>query len=308
MTKISIIIPNYNGASWLSDCLKSIVASAQNCPKLLIETILVDNNSSDNSREIFHKIGQKHPLLHPHFLKLDQNFGFAAAVNQGIEISKHPLLFVLNNDIRLSSNWFNHLVDSMNKYPDFSVYYALVLNKKGTKIESSGLKYFMSGKCLNLNNNQNNTYKKRLTGFGPIWGAPASAVIYKKSALKQVGLFDPRFFAYIEDVDLAYRLAKSNHKTLYIPTSYSYHLGGATSSKMGNLRAKMTYRNWHYLILKNYSPNDIIQNLPGIFLERLRNLKYFFQSTPKLSFPFEFIRVHFQICRFFFTNLLKSTL
>jgi GT2 family glycosyltransferase len=308
MTKISIIIPNYNGASWLTDCLKSIVYSAQNCPSLLLETILVDNNSVDNSREIFFKISNKYPLLNPTFLRLESNFGFAGAVNQGIKLSKHPLIFVLNNDIKLSLDWFSKMIDSINKYHDYSIYYALVLNKNGSKIESTGFKYFMSGKCLNLNNHQNYIYKKRSSGFSRIWGAPASAIIYKKSAFKKVGLFDQRFFAYIEDVDLAYRLAKHNLKTLYIPSTYSNHLGGATSSKMGNLRAKMTYRNWHYLILKNYTVKEIFKYLPSIILERLKNLKYFFQSTPKLSFPFEYFHVNFQICRFFFTNLLKSSL
>lgn len=306
MTKISIIIPNYNGGAYLNDCLKSVVSSAQNSSNLLLETILVDNNSTDYSQKIFEKITKKYSFLHPVFLKLNRNLGFAGAVNKGIDMSTHPLLFILNNDIKLSSDWFSKIIESINNYPDYSVYYALVLNKNGTKIESTGFEYLMSGKCINLNNTKPYIYKKRNSGFTQIWGAPASAIIYKRSALKHVGNFDHRFFAYIEDVDLAYRLNKANYKTLFIPSTYSYHLGGATSSKMGNLRAKMTYRNWHYLILKNYSLSQIIKYLPGIFMERLKNLKYFFQSSSKISFPFEFISVQFQICRFLFTSLLKS--
>lgn len=306
MTKISIIIPNYNGAEYLKDCLKSIVNSAQNCPNLLLETIIIDNNSHDNSQLLCEKIGKKYPILHLYFIKLPQNYGFAKAVNRGIQISKYPLLFVLNNDIKLASDWFSKVTDSIKAYPDFSTYYALVLNKNGTKIESMGFSYFMSGKCLNIKNSQAYIYKKRSSGFSEIWGAPASAIIYKKSVLNKIGLFDESFYAYIEDTDLAYRLAKNKYKTLYIPTTLSYHLGGATSSKMGNLRAKMSYRNWYYLIIKNYTFKEKIKYLPSITIERLKTLKYLYQSTPKILFPFELIMVQFQICRYFFTNLLKS--
>jgi len=313
--KISIVIPNFNGAALLSDCFNSIIESAKICPNLSLEIILVDNASTDNSFDIFNKFKKdesKNLKLKIIFLK--ENNGFAGAVNQGIKKSTYPYIFVLNNDIKLEKNWFKTMTQTIKNNPDYSVFYGLVLNKTGELIESEGLKYYLCGRCENINNGQpykNNRPVKgdvrRTEGFSAIWGAPASAIIYTKKALTQVGNFDSRFFAYIEDVDLAYRLDKFKYKTLYIPRSLSYHLGGATSSKMGNLRQKMSYRNWHYLIIKNYSLQKLILNFPSLFIERLKNLKYFYQHTPKASFPFEFFQVHFQICRFFFTNLLEST-
>jgi len=303
--KISIIIPNFNGHALLTDCFSSIATAARYYPQICLECLLIDNNSTDSSQQIFENICKKYPILSGKFIQQPKNLGFAGAVNIGIKKSKYPHLFILNNDIKLQKDWFKIISKNIESHPKFSVFYGLVLNKDGQRIESEGFEYSMSGLCQNISNTK--SFKKSSRKTTQIWGAPASAIIYRKSALKKVGLFDHRFFAYIEDVDLAYRLAKNNIKTLYVPQAVSYHLGGATSSKMGNLRAKMTYRNWHYLIIKNYSISDIIFNLPSITIQRLKNLKYFYQSTPKPRFIIEYLQTNLQICQFALKNLVKST-
>jgi GT2 family glycosyltransferase len=133
----------------------------------------------------------------------------------------------------------------------------------------------MSGKTININNGipylTSDICKLRSV---PIWGAPASLIIYKKEIYNKLKGFDASFFAYIEDVDLAYRLAKNNYKTLYIPSAISYHLGGGTSSKMGYLREWLSFRNWIKLINKNYTLSQKIIYFIPIIGQRLRNLKY----------------------------------
>lgn len=152
----------------------------------------------------------------------------------------------------------------------------------------------MSGRCENINNGQ--LYQSSLRGVKrpalptgrrgnlkptgvPIWGSSAAVVVYQKSAVTKVGLFDESFFAYIEDVDLAYRLQKSGFKSLLIPKAISYHLGGRTSNSMGTLRQYYTLRNWVKLIIKNYTKRELVTNLPSISIERLRNLSYLIRSS-----------------------------
>jgi len=74
-----------------------------------------------------------------------------------------------------------------------------------------------------------------------------------RSAPKKIGFFDEDFFAYEEDVDLALRLDKFGYKTLLVPQAISYHLGGGTSSKMGNLRQINDFSNLIFIIIKNFS-------------------------------------------------------
>ncbi|MDD2482654.1 MAG: glycosyltransferase family 2 protein [Candidatus Shapirobacteria bacterium] len=272
----SVIIPNYNGAKFLPDCLNSLLNAINNCPEPQFELILVDNNSKDNSIEIFEKIIPK--SFNYRILLNSKNRGFAGAINQGIEKAKHKYVVLLNNDLTIEKNWFQLISKTIkaNKNPKVATFFGTVLNKDGSKFESQGLDFFYSGKCQNISNGEKfdapSFLQGRGSGGGFVWGASAALVVYKKEILEKIGLFDADFFAYEEDVDLALRLHNLNYQTLYIPKALSYHLGGGTSNKMGVFRYKMDAKNWIYIIIKNFSAKEIANNLLKIIEERLRNL------------------------------------
>jgi GT2 family glycosyltransferase len=298
----SIIIPNYNGAKFLPDCLNSLYQSIKNCPQSQFEIIFVDNNSIDNSIEIFEKIIPKD--LNYRILLNRQNLGFAPAVNQGIEKAKHDFVILLNNDLTLKTDWFQLVFDQIkiNKDPKIATFCGTVLNKDGTKFESQGLDFSYSGKCQNISNERKFTPSLLPKNPTLIWGSSAALVVYKKEIIQKIGLFDQDFFAYEEDVDLALRLHNLNFKTLYIPNAISYHLGGATSNQMGVLRNKMDAKNWIYIIIKNFSKKEITQNFSKIIEERLRNLSgltkktiHFYKIKSIYYLPYILISVYGQV-------------
>ena len=268
---ISIVIPNFNGAKFIATCLESLEAAFRECPNTKFEIIIVDNGSTDDSLNLI----QKYRVI-----KNKTNLGFAAAVNQGINKAKYEHVCVINNDLTVDKKWFSLITKTIIYYPNAATFCGTVLNYDGSKIESQGFFYYMSGKCENINNGQRYlAIKNSKLKTYPVWGSSAAIVIYKKSIIQHIGLFDESFFAYIEDVDLSFRLAKNHHVCLLTPKAISYHLGGKTSSSMGNLRAKYTLINWTKLILKNYTITEIIMNFPGILVERLRNLSYYLRSS-----------------------------
>ena len=270
----SIIIPNYNGAHFLTDCLNSLKKAIDNCSGSEFEIILVDNGSHDNSLEIFENIIPKN--FSYRILLNSKNNGFAKAVNQGIEKAKYEWVVLLNNDLTMESNWFQLISKNIkkNKDPKITTFFGTVLTKDGTKFESQGLDFFYSGKCQNISNGENFTpsLSKEGTEGGLVWGSSAAFVVYNKKILIKSGSFDEDFFAYEEDVDVALRLHNLGYRTFYIPQAISYHLGGGTSNKMGIFRYKMDAKNWHYIIIKNFSTPEIIENFFKIIEERLRNL------------------------------------
>ncbi len=272
----SIVIPNYNGEKFIKACLLALKNAISACPLSSFQVILVDNHSFDNSFDIFKKIFPKGEVLH-----LSRNFGFAKAVNIGISVCKYDYVCVLNNDLNLDQKWFYLISKVIKQNHKASTYCGTVLNYDGTKIESQGFRYFMVGRCENINNNQPFSVSKlnQQKTFVPIWGSSAAVVVYKKTTLNKVGLFDESFFAYIEDVDLCYRLHLHGETTLLIPRALSRHLGGGTSNRMGTLRQYYTLRNWVKLILKNYTLLQVIRYFPGILLERLRNVSYLLRSS-----------------------------
>jgi GT2 family glycosyltransferase len=276
----SVIIPNYNGAEFLLDCLNSLNKSISLCPQNQFELIFVDNGSIDNSVSLVKEITNKFSTLNTKYLILNTNNGFASAVNQGINQAKYKWVVVLNNDLIIKPNWFKIISQEItnNKNTQVSTFFGTVLNKDGTKIESQGFKYDYSGKCTNISNGKifnkqnfilNTKYKIPNT---IIWGAPAALIVYNKNIIKKIGLFDQDFFAYQEDVDLAFRLYKFGYLTQYIPSAISYHFGGGTSNRMGTLRYRMNVRNWIYLIIKNYSFKEFWSNFLSIMIERFKLL------------------------------------
>lgn len=278
----SIIIPNYNGAKFIPNCLNSLYRAIKNCPQSQFEIIFVDNGSVDNSIKLSKKI--KIPNIK--YLLLDTNYGFAGAVNRGINKAKYKYVVLLNNDLTMEPNWFQLISKSIlqNKKPNVVTFFGTVLTKDGTKFESQGLEFFIRGKCKNISNGQkynSNLFLKsdKLKTEKNVWGASASFVVYQKDIIQNIGLFDDDFFAYEEDVDLALRLNKFNYQTLYVPSAISYHLGGGTSSRMGNFRNRMDAKNWIYIIIKNYSAKEFWSNFFNITEERCRNFSGLVKST-----------------------------
>lgn len=297
MIRLSIIIPNLNGKDFLPACLDSLKKSLS-FSKIKTEIILVDNASSDTSPEIFTTFCQKNKIKYQ-LLSLTKNYGFAGAVNRGVAVSKSDWVLVCNNDLKIDKNWLK-LLDSALKNNSDSKLAAItgtVLNYNGTHFESQGLKFYYSGKCDNINNGKPYSSKALKLYSSPslIWGASAALTAYNRKIFTKIGGFDEDFFAYEEDVDLSLSLHNLGHQTLYLPQAISYHLGGATSGKMGNFRHKMDAKNWIYIIIKNYSAKEFWQNFFPIVEQRFRNLSGLIKNTPFLSIPKDVCGTYFEV-------------
>jgi len=237
MNTLSIIIPNLNGESFLPACLESLKIAIDKA-KINAEIILVDNASSDTSPEIFTTFCQKNKIKHK-LISLKKNYGFAGAVNRGVAISKSDWILVCNNDLKMDKNWLSLTIPLLNfsssnlnnsSSSNLACVSGTVLNYDGTKFESQVLKFYYSGKCDNISNGQpfSTTNLLHFSSPHPIWGTSAALTIYNKNIFTKIGGFDEDFFAYLEDVDLSFRLNKIGYKTLYVPKAISYHLGGHT--------------------------------------------------------------------------------
>jgi len=307
VTSLSIIIPNLNGEKFLPACLESLKIAIDRA-NIDAEIILVDNASSDTSPEIFTTFCQKNKIKHQ-LIALTQNYGFAGAVNRGVGAAKTDWVLVCNNDLKIDKKWLftiNNVINNQNSKILNSKIAAItgtVLNYDGSRFESQGLKFYYSGKCDNLSNGKQfrESSLSNLESI-PIWGASAALTIYNKNIFQQIGGFDEDFFAYEEDVDLSLRLHNLGYTTLYVPQALSYHLGGATSSRMGNFRHRMDAKNWIYIILKNYSPTQLFIYFPLIFVERLRNLSGLIKNTPFKDIPRDVFRTYGEVIK----NLPKT--
>ena len=302
MTNLSIIIPNLNGEEFLPACLESLKIAIDHT-NIDAEIIMVDNASSDTSSEIFTTYCQKNKIKY-RLIALTQNYGFARAVNRGVEVAKSDWVLVCNNDLKIDKKWLftiNNVINNQNSKILNSKIAAItgtVLNYDASRFESQGLKFYYSGKCDNISNGKQ-FQESSLSNLEsiPIWGASAALTLYNKNIFQKIGGFDEDFFAYEEDVDLSLRLHNLGYTTLYVPEALSYHLGGATSSRMGNFRHRMDAKNWIYIILKNYSTSNLLIYSPFILIERLRNLSGLIKNTPLKDIPRDVFKTYGEVIK-----------
>ncbi len=102
---------------------------------------------------------------------------------------------------------------------------------------------------------------------GPVFGACAGAVLYRKKVFDRVGLFDEDFFAYLEDVDLNLRMNRAGLRGYYVSEAKVYHIGSATTgSKINSFTVRLSTRNSLYVLMKHYSASLFIRFFPVILI------------------------------------------
>ena len=268
--KVSIITPNFNGENFLNIYFESLIS--QN--KHIREVVIVDNGSTDNSVNII-KDYQKN-LDYPLQIILIQNkknLGFAKATNQGIKIAQSELLLFLNNDVELNNNSISPLINCITKDDFiFSSASKMIQFNNRNLIDDAGDEYTLLAYTKKVGNGQNiNKYTKERE----IFSSCAGAALYKRSLVIKLGCFDENFFAYMEDVDLAYRAQINGYKNVYCPESIVYHIGsGSSGSKYNEFKIRLSARNNVLVIYKNLPIPQKIINIAFIFLGFL--IKYLF--------------------------------
>lgn len=261
---VSIVIPNWNGLKYLEECLFSLTKQTYKN----YEIILVDNNSSDGSIEYIEK---NYPNVN--IIKNSTNFGFAKATNIGIRHSKGVYIAALNNDTKVDPNWLKELVNVIELNPDIGSCQSKILNYyKPNLIDSTGIRMFKSFTVTDrgrgeIDRGQYNSQEE-------IFGACAAAALYKKEMLCEIGLFDEDFFAYMEDVDLAWRGRLASWRSMYVPTSIVYHFHSATSGHKSPFSRYFGSRNRIWCIIKNASYKELLYYIPIIFIWDLVDVSY----------------------------------
>jgi GT2 family glycosyltransferase len=215
---ICVIIPSYNGGEFLLPCLDSLANQVLPANKVIV----VDNGSSDDSKSIV----ENHPLR-PELIPLSENQGFARAVNTGIRACGDDAVALLNNDTEADPRWLLFGAKGMEKYPEADFFASLVLKKHDRdRVDSAGACYARDGRPFPIAMNERSSACR---AEKPVLAASAGAAFFRKGFFDQVGLFDERFFAYLEDVEICLRAQLLGKKGMFLPEAVVYHHGGGTS-------------------------------------------------------------------------------
>jgi GT2 family glycosyltransferase len=286
MTEISVVIPNFNGMRFLPTCLDSLrrqtFAGA--------EIILVDNGSTDDSVSY---VAEHYPEVI--VVRLERNFGFCRAVNEGIRRGRGRYVALLNNDTEVDRLWLAELYQALQTNPQVGFCACRMINyfRRGV-LDGAGDCFPRSARPFKRGHGEE--VGKKYTAPELVFGASGGAAIYRKELFASVGYFDEDFFSYLEDVDLSFRAQLGGFKCLYVPTAVVYHMeGGTIVGDIDRLQTaarrdtdEKTYllaRNKIYVIVKNLPFHLLVKHFPYILWGSITSLAYhLFKSGYALDF------------------------
>lgn len=281
--KASFIVANWNGKKTIAECLNSILAQTYKN----YEIIVVDNHSSDTSLELV-----KENYNIDRLIALDRNYGYAEANNIGYKHARGDYIALVNNDAILEDNWLEKAlgVFQRDKHKNLSSVATKIINyHQRDCIDSAGVEYFGFGACWDYKDLPIDSAK--VNQRKEVFGACATASLYRKEILDEIGLFDPKYFIYFEDTELAFRLRLFGYKCIYEPEAVCYHYGGIKQDKNSKFYIDFGRRNIEFLFIKNMQGSLLAKYFLSHYLYEF-TLFLFFLSVGK-GIPFLKAKIQF---------------
>lgn len=253
MRRITVAIVNYNGCHLLQRHLPAVMAQRD----VNYEVVLADGGSTDGSLDL---LRSDFPQIR--VLRLEGNPGFAAANNRIIEATSTPLIAFLNNDASPESGWLAALEAAAESHPAYGMFASrmvfahdpAIINSAGISLDRAGIAWDRHIGDLDA---------------GPtteVFGPSAGAALFRRDLFEDIGGFDESFFAYLEDVDLAWRARLAGWRCLYVAEATVQHEHSATGGEGSPFKNFHLGRNKVWTILKNYPMPQLLLHAPLIAL------------------------------------------
>lgn len=216
---IDVIVLDLDGGAMLDECLASIRAQT-----IEANVILFDN-------------GSRTPT--PKAIRSEQNLGFAGGANAALRHSKTPYVALVNNDVVLERDWLDTVRGALDRDPQLAAVQTIIRRPDG-RIDGAGIDV------------SDGTYRQIGHGaqlgdmLAVAWGVSATATLYRREAIGD-GLFDERFFAYYEDVELCARLRENGWRTAVLPVVKATHRGSQSAGVLGRDALRLRTRNRYFV-------------------------------------------------------------
>ena len=247
MTRAIVVVLNWNGFKDTEKCLNSLLS--QDYPDLSV--VVIDNGSIDGSPKKLERFKANLSDDRLHIIYNEENLGFAGGVNTGIRYAienDFDAVALFNNDAIADEKWLSSLVSELEAKPETAILTGLLLHEDGKTVDSTGEQYSIWGMPFPRSRNKSSA---NIPESGFVFGATGGASLYRTSLFRKVGLFDERFFAYYEDVDVSFRAQLAGQKVFFTNKAIAYHKQGASSSKIPGFTVYQTFKNIPLLFIKN---------------------------------------------------------
>ena len=293
MAKVTVLILNWNGKNWLEKFLPSVMATSYQD----VEILVADNASSDDSVAF---LQEHYPTVR--ILQHEKNHGFTGGNNLAIPAIESPYIVLLNSDVEVTPDWLQPMIALLESDDTIaSIQPKILAQMQKTHFEYAGaaggyidrFAYpFCRGRIFDLAEEDQGQYDDAREIF---WASGACCMI-RKSVIDEIGLFEERFFAHMEEIDFCWRAKNHGYKVMVEPKSLVYHVGGGTLQKSN---PRKTFLNIHNSLAMMYKNLPGYQIFPKIFtrlvLDGVWGAKLFLGGEFKHTLAI--IRAHFAFYR-----------
>lgn len=239
---VSVTIVTYNSGRFIKRCLESVLAQKY----LSKEVIVVDNASTDGTVDILEQFEDRCQIVYN-----DENVGFAAAQNQAIALAAGDWILTLNPDVLLLPGFIQALVNAGHIHSRIGSVCGKLLTIRASfdipdkpLVDSTGI--YFTPMLRHLDRGSQQVDNGHFLKYEYVFGATAAAALYRREMIEHVSMagefFDPDFFVYREDADVAWRAQLLGWRCIYTPHARGYHVRKVLP---GNRRALPPIINMH---------------------------------------------------------------
>jgi GT2 family glycosyltransferase len=253
---VSIVIVGYNSASYLDDCIQSI--ERQRYPNY--EIILVDNASTDNT---VHMICEQFPSVR--VFALDRNLGFGGGNNFGAAQARGDFLAFLNPDTQVDPDWLSPLIAALQSADRVGIVTSKLLltqqpdtiNALGNFVHFTGFGYLRGWM----------QHRDTFDQSDEVFAISGAAFAISRELWQSINGFDELFYpAYVEDIDLSWRVHLAGYRCLCIADSVVYHDYKAT---FNTHKYTMLEKHRQQMLFKNLRWGTLVVLAPALLLAEI---------------------------------------
>ncbi len=253
---ISFLIVNYKVADLVHQSIQSIQSHVSSS----YEIIVLDNASVDGSVE---SLQDTYP--NTRIISSEVNHGFGVGNNLAFDYAKGEFIFLLNPDTILLDDSVDRMAAYLKQKPEVGLVSPMLLYEDGS-LQRSIRKFYSFGGSLMDNRFMNPVISKYpgLTRLLPgllnhfetqeVDWAKGAALLIRREVIDQLGLFDPDYFIYGEEMDLCFRIGAAGWKKVYLHDCRIVHLEGKSTVQSSARMFLMNYKGMYLFLKKNFKP------------------------------------------------------
>ncbi len=245
--RLSVTIPTYRADELVTRAVRALGPTPEEC-----ELIVVDDGSGGNAADRLHA-----SIPEAAVVALDTNRGFGAAVNAGFQAAAGKYLATLNNDALTSWHDLGALADFLDANPDVAAVGPAIVDSRGRTVQMA-FRFPRPAWSKLLSLRQARVFRRRVRaetlGDAPfrVEYLKGACVVFRRTALEQVGLFDEQFWLFAEEIDLCRRCIDQGWGVWVVPAGRILHAGGATTRNHPDRAESSRYRQQSYRSICRY--------------------------------------------------------